>query len=311
MSAETVIQKFVHNEYGQNIFVDPPTYDPSSKRYFSNIRSKLPVFIHDDRFPQDYQVRVLKIDSLGQIFLNNKMEIIPQLTTYREKCYKNLETLLEHWRNRIENIVVTSSSAEFAKITEFRNYFGKIDLILDNLLEHGKITHYELSKHMPKKERSKLLRYLDLLEGIDLVRKIDEGYLMGNTLIGLSKSYENDEKQLRTAVLSHVIKNRYLTLKQVFDLYILEKTIAVDNVIYLSEIELGAAVHRRQAAIQRGYKHHYKKNINSLHLTRILRRLHRCGAIDRKGEAFFGHDHLREDMITKKENEPPLVISRS
>ena len=110
MSAEAIIQKFAYNEYGQNIFVDPPKYNSKSKMYYSNIRSKLPVFIHDDRFPGTYQVRVLKMDSLGHIFLNDKLQIIPHLTTYKEKCYENLETLLDHWVRRIENIVVTSSS---------------------------------------------------------------------------------------------------------------------------------------------------------------------------------------------------------
>lgn len=310
MSAEAVIQRFAYNEYGQNIFIDPPSFDSESKMYYANIRSKLPVFIHDDRFPGDYKVRVLRIDSLGKIYLNENLQIIPNLTTKREKCYTNLETLLENWRHRIENIVVTSSSTEFAKIKEFRNHFGKIELLLDHLIEFGEIKNFQLSKHMPRTDQNKLKRYLSLLEGIDLVRKVETGYIMGNTLVGLTKRFEDDEEQLQISVLSHIIRHRYSTLKQVFDLNILERTIAIDNVIYYPEIELGESIYRHRSSIQRSYKFHYKKNINPLRLTRILKRLERCEAIMRDGDNFFGQDHLREDMITKKENEPPLVISR-
>lgn len=310
MSAETVIQRFAYTEYGQNIFVDSPSFDSESRLYFSNIRSKLPVFIHDDRFPGEYKVRVLKIDSLGKIFLNEDFQIIPQLTTNREKCYTNLETLLKNWRNRIENIIVTSSSNEFAKIKEFRNHFGKIEMLVDHLLEFGEIKNHQLTRHMPTKDQNKLRRYLSMLEGIELVRKVDTGYLSGNVLIGLSKKFENDDEQLQIAILSHIIRNRYSTLKQVFNLNILESTIAIDNVLYYPEIELGDPIYRKRASIQRSYKFHYKKNINPLHLTKILKRLERCGAIKRDGANFFGQDHLREDMITKKENEPPLIISR-
>lgn len=310
MSAETAIRRFAYNEYGQNIFVDPPSFDSESKMYFANIRSKLPVFIHDDRFPEKYKVRVLKIDSLGKIFLNEDLQLIPHLTTRREKCYENLEALLDHWRHRIENIVVTSSSKEFAKIKAFRNHFGKIELLLVHLIEFGEIKNYELNRHMPRDDREKLKRYLSLLEGIEIVRKTDTGYAMGNILIGLYNKFKNEEEQIYTAVLSHVIENRYLTLKQVFDLNILERTIAIDNVIYYPEIELEEPIYRKRSSIQRSYKFHYKKNINPMRLTRILNRLERCEAIKRKGDNFLGQDHLREDMITKKENEPPLVISR-
>ena len=309
MSAAETIQRFASSEYGQNIFVDPPQFDSESKTYYSNIRSKLPVFIHDERYPGKYKVRVLKLDSIGKIYLNQKLELIPNLTTRRNKCYENLENLIKIWRYRIENIVITSSSTEFAKIKEFRNHFGKIRQIIDHLTEFGEIKNDEIKLYNPKEDQLKLTQYLSLLEGIDLVRKGETNYLMGNKMVGLTKRIK-DPEELETTILSYIIKNRYLTLKNAFNLNRLESTIAIDNVIYYPEIELEESVYRKRGLIERSYKYHYNKKINPLRLTRILTNLERCGAIKREDDIFFGQDHLREEMVTMKLNEPPLVSSR-
>jgi len=306
MDAASVISRFAYREYGQNIFVDPPQFDEKSNLYYSNIRSKIPVFIYDDRHAADYKVRVLKVDSLGSIYLNDKLKLVAQLTTYRDKCYENLENLLKIWRQRIENIVVTSSSDQFAKIPAFTNHFGKIELIIENLIESGEIKNTDLEKGIS--DRDKILRYLDLLEGLQLVRKVENGYLMGNNLINLQTRCETPE-ELWTAVLSHVIKERYLSLKKVFGINILEKAISIDNVIYSPEIELKEAVYRRKSTIAEGFRYHYHKKINPLHLIRGLKRLERAGAIRRDGSNYFGQETLREEMIRRRESEPPLVIS--
>ena len=118
-----------------------------------------------------------------------------------------------------------------------------------------------------------------------------------------------DDEDIRLVLLSYIIKNRYLTLKDVFKLTILEKTINIDNIIYLPELLLEEPIHRKRITIANSYKHHYNKNINSLHLTRILKRLERCGAIHRVGDKYLGQDHLREDMLVKKRGLQPLTIT--
>lgn len=308
-----MISKFAYDEYGQFIFVDSPQFDRESKIYYANIRSKLPVFIHDDRTPAHYKVRVLKIDSLGKIYLNKDLELIPNLTTRREECYRNLENILKLWRARTEHIVVQCSSDQLVKIEDFRNHFSQIELIVDHLLEFGEIKNTEISKYMPSKDKAKLIRYLSLLEGLDIVRRTETSYKMGNEFINLEKRLEVKEDiqlDIRLVVLSHVIKNRYLTLKDVFGLNILEKTVNIDNVIYLPELELEEPIYRKRSTIANSYKYYYKRNINALHLTRILKRLENCGAIHRISDKYLGHDHLREKMLDKKRVLKPLTITQ-
>ena len=308
MEVEKVVNRFAYREYGQFILVDPPIFDSVSQTYYSNIRSDFPIFIHDDRDPSGYKVRVLKIESLGQIYLNKDLQIIPHLTTTREECNSNLESLLRLWRNQAERIVVSCSSDNLARIEEFRHHLNQIELIIDNLKEFGKINHSEIEKYMTRSDRVKLVRYLSLLKGLEIVREVKTGYVPGQRFISLEKIAENED-EFRHLILSYVIKNRYQTLRDVFGITILERTVNIDNIIYLPELELEERVYRRRRSIAANYKYFYERNINPLHLNHILRRLVRVGAISREGQNYFGDDELRERMLKEKRTLRPLTIT--
>lgn len=305
--AQEVIQRFAQKEYGQFIFVDPPVFDKENRVYSSNIRSKIPVFIHDDRNPERYQVRVLKIDSLGKIYLNSDYQLVSEVSTLQDKCYDNLEKMLELWRRRTENIIVSTTSSSLVAIDEFRIAFSKFELILDHLETFGEIKKVELRRYMPTQDKVKLPRYLALLEELDLIRKIDTGYKPGNLLVTI-ESKVPDYEERRQHVLSYILRNRYLTLRDVFQLTLLESAIKIENMIYLPELEIGDSIYQKYSSIERAFKHHYKEHINRLHLTRNLRRLESCGAIKRDGERYFGVDDYREEMITMKKKLKPLSI---
>ena len=143
---------------------------------------------------------------------------------------------------------------------------------------------------------------------MELVRETKSGYVPGRQFISLEEAAK-DEDELRLFFLSYVIKNRYLTLRDVFKITILEKTVNIDNVVYLPELELEQQIYRRRHSIAASYKYHYKRNINPLHLTHILRRLEKCEAICRRGQNYFGDDDLRESMLEKKKTLQPLTIT--
>lgn len=310
MSVQSIIDRFAYKEYGQVISVDSPRYDKYREKYYANLRANYPLFIFDDREPNKYIVRVLKINSIGQICINNELHIVPEFTTYNYDSEKNLEKVLEMWKKQAENIVVMASSDNFVKIEAFQNYFNQIDLILDHLLEFEKIYNTEIKKHLPNKDRKKLLRYINLLESLDIIRKAYDYYEFGNTFISWNLDRENmSENDLKKIVLSYLIKNRYLTLRDEFHLTILEKTISIDNIIYLPELEYQNAIFRKRQSIANSYKKYYNRYINPLQLTQILKRLLKVGAIDKKGQNYFGEENLRENMITIKETLQPLSLT--
>jgi hypothetical protein len=308
MTVDVKISQFSGYNYGQFTQIDPPEFDPNNKMYRANIRARYPIYIFDERDPSSYKVRILNMQSLGQIVLNEKEELIPYLTTSREQYNENFINLLKLWRLQTENIVVTCSSDQFIKIEEFRNHLSQIELLLDQLIEVGKITKVELTKGFSGASRSRLARYVSLLEGLDILRIKETGdYEAGNTFIGLEKSIKTEE--LRLLALSYIVKNRYTTLRDVFGLTIFEKTIGIDNVIYLPELEVKTSIFQSRKSITSYYRRFYGKNINPLVLTQILRRLEQSGAINREGDRYHGVEHLREAMIKQKEALPALRIS--
>lgn len=308
--AQAVIERFAQTEYGQFIFVDPPVFNEENRMHTANIRSKIPVFIHDDRNPERYQVRILKIDSLGRLYLNSDLQLISDLSTRREKCYQNLETMLSLWRRRTENIIVSTTATNLVTIDDFKIAFSKFELVLDHIETFGEVTNIELSRYMPTEDKRKLPRYLALLEDLELIRYVDTGYIPGNLLVSLEKKVSDFEER-RRYVLSHILKTRYQTLRNVFQLSLLESAIKIENMIYLPELELGRSIYQGYSSIGRAYKRHYKEHINPLHLTRNLRRLEKCGAIIRENQTYYGVSEYREEMITLKEKLKPLSIYSS
>jgi hypothetical protein len=309
MKPHGVVQKLVWKEYGQYTLFDPPDFDSNTNRYFANLRSDYPLFIHDDRTPADYKVRVLKIHSLGSIYLNDNFQVIRELTTSREECDENLGKLLKLWREQAENIVVSCSADILTSMNRFRNHFTQIDIILDFLKEFDKITPIDIKEYPSPKKRIKLVRYIKLLKELDVVREETSGNFVPGRLFGFLEKSADNYDQFKQAVLSHVIKNRYITLRDIFKLTILEKTIGIDNVIYLPELETGEPIHRSRGSIASLYKRYYDRRIDPFRLNNILTELETSGAISRKGPYYFGQEDLREDMLVKKRELPPLSIS--
>ena len=305
-AAQTVIERFAEKEFGQFVFVDPPVYDNNNNLYSANIRSKIPVFIHDDRYPR-YQVRVLKIDSLGKLYLNSNLQLMTEISTLRDKCYDNLGEILNLWRRRTENIIVSTTASNLVTIHDFKFAFSKFDLILDHIERFGEVTHVELRRSMPTEDKRKLPRYISLLEDLNYIRKVETGYVHGNQLISLEKRVP-DEEERRQFMLADILRTRYLTLRDVFRLSLLELAIKIESMIYLPELEVEESIYQRHSSIEHAFKKHYRENINPLHLTRNLTRLEKCGAIQREGISYHGIDEYRDEMIAMKKKLKPLSI---
>lgn len=307
-AAKAIVERFAFKQYGQVIKVDPPVLNEALGNYVSNVRANYPVYIFDDRSPQDYAVRVLKIKHLGQITLNKDLQIIPRFTTYGQDAEDNLVHVLNSWKKQVEHIVVSASSNQLIKIEKFRNHFSQIERILEYLMEYKKIHQVELTRYLSSRDKRRIKKYINLLESIEIIRFVEPYYEIGNRYITIEGATK-PKQDLMLNLLSHIIEYRYPILRDEFGLTILEKTVSVDNVIYLPELETESSVFRSINSIANNYKKYYNRNINPLQLNQILRRLEKAGAICRKGSSFYGDETLREDMITRKKKLAPLSIA--
>jgi len=298
--------RYAFSHYGNLILVDDPIFDERREIYISNLRSDYPLIVQDDRTPKR-AIRVLKIDDVGTIYLSQDYKIIKERTSSREDCVEKIDLFFELWRERAEEIVVSASADNLVRISRFRHFFDPIDSVLIGLWDNNIIYDEEIRAHRLIERRRKMWLYLELLEGLQIVRRVEDGYVEGNRFLSVREEEPNEDK-FRDAILSHIIRERYPTLRDVFKLTILEPTIHIDNCIYLPELEVEDSIYRVADSIAEDYKNYYQRQINPLDLMLTLKRLENAEAIDREGKHYSGNEHLLENMIGMKKELPPLSM---
>lgn len=306
-SPTQVAQKYAFSHYGHLILVDNPIFDDKEKLYVSNIRSDYPLVIKDDKIPEKRFIRILKLDNLGKIIFNEKYVIVKEKTSSRENCIENLKLLLESWKMRAEEIVVSASSDNLVEISRYNHFFDPIESILTWLWDDHTL-HNDMLKISRLAYRRKRMRlYLELLEGLQLVRKIENGYIEGNLFNSIRKDeHVSNLEQFIDVVLSHIIRERYPTLRDVFKLTILEPTIHIENCVYLPELEAEEPIFRLPNSIESDYRFYYQKRVNPLDFKLTLSRLEKAKAITRDGKHYSGNEELLINMIKIKKGLPPL-----
>jgi hypothetical protein len=305
--SEQVAQRYAFSHYGNLILVDDPVFDEESGLYCSNLRSDYPLLIRDAEQPERPILHTLRIDSLGAIVVNKENRVMKDRTTSREACIETLKLFLKLWKKRSEEIIVSASANNLVRISRFRHFFDPIDSILISLWDYRKVYDLEIEHARFVDRRKKMRLYLQLLEGLEIVRRGNECYTPGNTFASVRAKEPNEEK-FRDAILSHIIRERYPTLRDVFKLTILEPTIHIDSCIYLPELELEKSIHRTTDSIIMDYAKYYQRRINELDLRLILKRLENAEAIDRKGKHYFGNEQLLSKMVKIKKELPPVSM---
>jgi len=233
MSVVEEVRKYAVRHYGNLISVDEPKFDARTKTWLTELKSDYPRIIHDDRSPNVRMLKFLSLRRLGMIKLGENLQ--PIEATSRKVCIQNLSSFLDMWQERAERIIVKVSSHHFARINEAQWVLAKVGMIISNLLQKEMILEEEIAFHHPKEE-SKIRRYLKLLEGLDLVRQVNEGYTYGNLFTELRRQ-TSGVQEFKIVVLSHVIRERYSTLKEMFGISQLESFVHVDSCYYRPALE--------------------------------------------------------------------------
>jgi len=303
---EKVARRHAFSHYGHLVLVDKPEFNEVENLYVSTLRSDYPLLIQDDRLPEKRTVRVLKIGNLGTISINSNKEIVKEKTSSREDIIANLNLFFELWKERAERIVISASSDNLVRIASFSHFFDPIISVLFYLWDEHEILDEEIYAQRLDKRRKKMKLYLNLLEGLEIVRRVEDGYREGNVFHSLKETVNHNEEEFRNVVLSYIIQQRYPTLRDVFQLTILEPTIHIDNSIYLPELESEQTVYRNMRSIRRDYGYYYDRPVNPLDLKMILKRLVNAEAISQKGKYYSGNEELLKNMLVMKKTMPEL-----
>jgi hypothetical protein len=310
MKPQTVVKSFVSHHYGNLLSSAPPIFDEKTRIWIAEIKSDYPIVLQDDREPERKIVRFMSVHRIGRIIFDENLKFREKESTTREECTKVVESLLTMWRDRAEKIVVQASADYLIRISEFRHFFTPIEEVVDYLLEHDAIYDEELMQHRSIGKQTKTSKYLNLLEGLDLIRRIDDGYENADLWLFLREKCEEngefDEDKFKRAILSEVIRKRYSALREVFEISRLQPTIHINNCIYKPSLEAEHLIYLTENSIVKNYKELYGR-INPLTVTHILRNLRTVHAIDRRENYWSGTDELLSTMVSIKNEMPELA----
>jgi len=310
MSVQRTIKSFVLHHYGNLISAEEPEFNEQTKTWIAQIKSDYPIVFQDDRTPEKKIVRFIPIKQIGTIRFNENLKVLRNESTLREECVKTIQTLIDVWRDRTERIVVQASADYFVRVPEFTHFFTPMQEAVDYLLEYHVIYDDDLMKYRSVEKQRRVKQYLKLLEGLDFIRRVDNGYESGEMFLFLLKEYETEngfkEDEFRKAILSEVIRKRYSALRDVFEISRLEPTIHLDSCIYRPSLETEELIYFSKRTIARNYRESHGR-INPVTLTHILRRLRAVGAIDRSGDYWSGTEKLLSDMLHIKNQMPELA----
>jgi hypothetical protein len=308
-SAISAVRKYVIQHYGNLISVDDPEFDSTDKTWVAELKSDYPRIIHDDRSPDERFLKFLSLRRLGTIKIGENLE--PLEATSRETCVNNLSCFLNMWQERAERIIVKASSDNLASINEARWVLGKIGTIISRLKLNDVILDSELDT-LPVKEAVKLKRYLQLLEGLDIVSRKDEGYSYGNMFTELSLNTNNDFEKLNTAILSLIIKERYSALKETFGISQLETFVHVDSCYYRPALEAERLIYWNADSFAEHVMMFYgNKSKVHFRLPYILEELVNVKALKHEDKFYFGNDRLFKEMQTLKDEMTELASPRA
>jgi hypothetical protein len=255
-SISEALMKYTTDNYGDLIVPDKANYDDKTKIWEARLRSTYPRIIEDEK-SKEVIVRFLRFTDLGSIRLSDKFEVIDASTS--EYCEQQLIARLELWKRYAEHIVVSASSEVFAKIFEGLHVLHPLWLILNRLATHKTKGIVLLENEVAKESRpEKIRQYLKLLEELKIVRQVDNGYDYDNGYVALLDESKKQNKELKTVLLSFVIRQKYDTLKQVFGINQLDPFIRLANAYYWPSLDAEKLVHTTRSHLYLRYNTYYR-----------------------------------------------------
>jgi hypothetical protein len=286
--------------YGNLISVGDPQFDAEQKAWIAELHSDYPRIIHDDRCPNERTLKFLSLRKLGMIKVPESLQSNNIDATSRDACVDNLTYFLNLWKERAEKIIVKASSGNLANTNAARTFLGKIETIIARLEWSDIILDSEID-FLPSKERDRIRKYLQLLEGLEIVAHGENGYSYGNMFTELSCGAHNTS-QLSTSILSFIIKNRYSALKEAFNISQLETVVHVDSLYYRPALEANELIYWKKDSFERtcALMYGYKSKIY-FRLPYVLKELVEVEALKHEDKYYFGNERLFREMQEAKD----------
>jgi hypothetical protein len=291
-------KEYVLFNYGNLILPEKPVFDEKDKLWKVKLKTEYPRLIKNDN-PEERFVRTLDIQDLGTIWLNEKNEVlyvVKEKSSSREDAVETLRIRLKTWEDRAESIIVKSSASHLASTGIANVFLNPIRTVLGVFIQEE---DYVITFEELENSRNNYLKWILLLEDLQLVRKDKTGYIYGNMFTELMRNSGNAD--FMKTVLTYVIRERYPILKEAFGVRQFETLVHMDSCYYRPALEAGRILYQKPESLFKRYFAQYNRYKPELELRASLLDLCTSEALHRKDNYYFGNKELFDDMLAKSE----------
>lgn len=298
---------YTFKKYGHFVSIDKIGQDINSN-YIARMKVDYPLYIKDDRIPSKIIRKIVKLHDIGYLVYSKDGDLIDYPT--RDDCIATIQNRIKFWRDKLEQIVISSTSLSIARIPRYVNFWNPIHFIVSSLIDYESVDIETLQRSQP----SRILRYVKLLENLNLIEKKDNKYTYSNLFSMQLDKFKGNEKIFKDWVVSNVIENRYKTIRDVFNIKHFVKVIQTENCYYIPSINADELLYRTLQSITRDYKRWYG-NVTYLDVRYWLKDLMDVGLIFEEDEYYYGSGSAFKTMLDNKDilpdRIPPIVqVSR-
>jgi len=297
---EYIIKKHMIENYGDLIVADEPIFDENTKVWKVQLCSTYPRII-EDLESKEIIIRFLNLKDLGTIEINENLKIVD--ATSNQKCEHQLTSRIDIWKQQAEKIVATASSDVFAKIAESIHVLNPLWLVLGEIIKLDQVHNNLLEGDEIDQQRRpyKIRQYLELLVELDIVRKVDNDYTYGNVYVGLLENNDRENfHELQVMLLSHVIKRKYSTLRQVFGITQLEPFVHLANAYYWPSLDAEKLIHTTRSHLYQRFQDYYN-GVSSWDFNSKLSELTNNGALQYENGYLIGNKDQFDAMLELKQ----------
>lgn len=308
MSIEDAARAFLRSNYGNLIGMGEGILEDETNLYRFPLRSKYPFSITEDIDGQRRQVKTIRMERLGWIYINETTgRIDKSRTTKRKEAITAIEEYLDFWRGRSERIVASVTADNLANINQFRIFFTPIDRIIGLISMVGSLTDGDIDEM--DREKTKTLRYARLLEGLDLLARENGEWKPTVLFHQIDSKYKSLDKKVKH-IISLIFRDRYKTIRHVFGFNNVERIVRLQNVVYLPEMEIKRNLLRKSQTIQEEYRYHYNTRLTRLELIGDIAGLLDVKVIQKdKEKRFSGQEDFLEEMLKQVSTMKPLHLA--
>ena len=287
-----------YENYGH--FVTVNEVYKSDKTYIVDLKVEYPLYVVDDKNSKIYHNRIVDIYDIGHLVYTNKGELInfPE----RKDCDLVVKDRLNFWREKLEKIIISTTSQQIAQISRYSNVWNPINFIVSSIIDNTRVSEEDFRKSQP----SKIVRYLNLLENLEVIQYNDDEYEFYPE-INIKYKQLSSEDELKKWILSLIIEKRYKTIRDVFHIRQLMPTIRTENVYYIPALHADELLYKTLNSLTQYYVEWYDSSVSYLDVQYWLKDLVSVGIMNLEDGYYFGDDRMFNEMMKRKDEVPNRI----